>query len=103
MKEFGIANVVARSPYLSVVDEDACTGCELCLEACQFEALSHTSFAEVDPTRCVGCGLCVLACPDHALSLIRRPETEILEIPMDKHAWRMARAEASGLDLSDIL
>jgi electron transport complex protein RnfB len=102
MKEFGIANVVARSPYVSVVDDDACTGCELCLEACQFDALSFETIAVVDDTRCVGCGLCVLACPDQALSLARRPEVEIPEIPRDKHAWRMARAEAGGLDLSDI-
>ena len=103
IKEFGIANVVARSPYHSVVDEDACTGCELCLEACQFDALTHSTMAEVDITRCLGCGLCVLACPDHALSLTRRPDTEIPAVPQNKHAWRLARAETIGLDLSDIL
>ena len=103
IKEFGIANVVARSPYYSIVDEQACTGCELCLDACQFDALTLNTTAEVDVTRCVGCGLCVLACPDQALSLSRRPDTEIPEVPQDKHAWRMARAETIGLDLSDIL
>ena len=103
IKEFGIANVVARSPYLSVVDGDSCSGCELCLDACQFEALSHDTIAVVDATRCVGCGLCVLACPDQALSLIRRPVEEIPEVPVTKHAWRQARAESLGIDLTDIL
>jgi ferredoxin/predicted transcriptional regulator len=103
IKEFGVANVVARSPYHSVVDEDACTSCELCLDACQFDALSHDTIAVVDDTRCVGCGLCILACPDQALSLTRRPDTEIPEVPLNKHAWRQARAETIGIDLNDIL
>lgn len=103
IKEFGIANVVAHSPYLSVVDEAACTGCELCVEACQFEALEYDQMALIDDTRCVGCGLCVLVCPDDALSLTRRPETEILDVPVDKLAWRRARAETMGIDLNDIL
>jgi electron transport complex protein RnfB len=103
IQEFGIANVIARSPYLSVVDEDACTSCELCLDACQFEALSHDTVAVVDETRCVGCGLCILACPDQALSLTRRPDSEILDVPLNKQAWREARAEIMGIDLSDIL
>jgi ferredoxin len=103
IQEFGIANVVARSPYLSVVDEEACTSCELCLDACQFEALTHDVVAVIDDTRCVGCGLCILACPDQALSLTRRPEAEIPDVPLDKHAWREARAETIGIDLNDIL
>ncbi len=103
IKEFGIANVVARSPYFSVVDEDSCTGCELCLDACQFEALSFHQVAAVDVSRCVGCGLCVLACPDQALSLTRRPESEIPEVPVSKQAWRQARAETIGIDLTEIL
>ena len=103
IQEFGIANVVARSPYLSIVDEDACTSCELCLDACQFEALTHDKIAVIDDTRCVGCGLCILACPDQALRLTRRPDVDIPEVPVDKHAWRQARAETIGIDLNDIL
>ena len=103
IKEFGIANVVARSPYYSVVDADTCTSCELCLEACQFDALTHDTIAVIDDTRCVGCGLCVLACPDQALSLSRRPESEIPGVPVDKTAWRQERAVNLGIDLRDIL
>ncbi len=103
IKEFGIANVVARSPYYSVVDADACTSCELCQEACQFDALSHDTIAVIDDTRCVGCGLCVLACPDQALSLLRRPDSEIPSVPINKTAWREERAENLGIDLRDVL
>lgn len=103
MKEFGIANVVAQSPYVSIVDVELCNACELCLEACQFDAISHDMTAEINPSRCVGCGLCVLTCPDQALSLTRRPEEDITYVPANRHAWRMARAEANGVDLKDVL
>jgi ferredoxin len=103
LKEFGVANVVAHSPFLSEVDQETCNCCELCHEACQFEAISYDLTAVIDASRCVGCGLCVVTCPDEALSLTRRPNTEILEIPRDKSAWRQARADALGIDLSDIL
>ena len=63
---------VAPSRFQAVVDEDACVGCEECLERCYFGALSMKeedgeSKAAVDLEKCVGCGLCAVVCPSEAI------------------------------------
>lgn len=101
--EFGMANVVARSSFVNKVDEYLCTGCGLCEEYCQFDALITDQIAVVDENRCVGCGVCVINCPDGALYLDRRPDREISEVPVSDFDWGMKRAASRGLDLSDLL
>ncbi len=98
MAELGIANVVARSPFLNRVDEDLCTGCEDCIDACQFDALSmEDALAVVDGDRCVGCGVCVLHCAADALILIRRPAEDVKPIPATHADWGRQRLAARGL------
>ncbi len=103
MADLGLANVVARSPFINQVDESLCLACGDCLDYCQFEALTMDTVAEVNRLRCVGCGVCVLACPEDALSLVRRPEEEVLPPPITIFDWGMQRAAARGLDLSEVL
>jgi len=103
LKEFGIANVVARSPFVNVVDEALCVGCELCVEWCQFDALSHSDVAAVDDNRCVGCGVCVVHCPEGAMELVRRPAGEYPTPPHTLDEWRTDRARTRGLDLDRVL
>ncbi|MCJ7546491.1 MAG: 4Fe-4S binding protein [Deltaproteobacteria bacterium] len=64
------------SNYYAVVDADACTGCETCLERCQMEAIAigEDDVAEINLDRCIGCGLCVTTCPTAALRLELKPE-----------------------------
>jgi len=101
--ELGIANAVARSAFVNQVDEALCVGCEICVEYCQFGALSLLGVAQVDALRCVGCGVCVPACPDGALGLVRRPEMEIETPPLSEMEWLRERAAARGIDLSQVL
>ena len=103
MAELGIANVVASSAFINTVDEDLCNACGLCVDSCQFDALTMENFALVNRTRCVGCGVCVNACPDHALALVRRPEAEIKPVPVSFTDWAKQRAEERGIDLSPLL
>ncbi len=103
MAEMGIANVVARSAFLSQVDEDLCYLCEDCLEYCQFDAISINGTLNVKSISCVGCGLCVQACPEEALTLVRRPEEEILQTPVTEQEWMSARAIERGLDMVEVL
>jgi Pyruvate/2-oxoacid:ferredoxin oxidoreductase delta subunit len=103
LKEFGVANVVAHSSYLSRIDEELCVGCELCLDWCQFEALTHTQIAQVEPHRCVGCGVCVLHCPEDAIMLVERPASEIHPPPSTLEAWRATRARSRGINLGNVL
>jgi len=103
MSELGIANVVARSAFVNQVDEALCVACDLCTDSCQFDALSLREYAVVDELRCVGCGVCVPACPEGALGLRRRPEAEVLPVAPHEADWMRARAEARGLDISQVL
>jgi len=104
--ETKMSNVIARSSFVNQVDPELCAGCEICVEYCQFDALSLTPadlFIQIDRNRCVGCGVCVPKCPDEALSLVRRPEHEILVTPLTHDDWLAQRATARGLDIRDIL
>ena len=60
------------------IDEDACTGCDLCVQDCPYEALSMQSIlsdetarsvAVVDSSQCVSCGICVGSCAFDAITL----------------------------------
>ena len=53
------------------IDEDKCTGCEDCLEACSasvFEMRNGKSSA-VKVEDCIGCYNCVEICEQHAISV----------------------------------
>ena len=104
MAQRGQANVVARSAFISQVDEDLCAGCEDCVPYCQFDALAlDGDVIAVDRGRCVGCGQCVIHCPQEALTMVRRPAHEIKPVPASNREWMAARAEARGQSLDDVL
>ena len=59
----------------AAVDAEACSGCELCLERCQVDALSmdeDLGVSVVDLHRCIGCGNCVTTCPEEAIRLVKK-------------------------------
>ena len=103
MADLGIANVIASSAFVNTVDEDLCNACGLCIEYCQFTALSLANTIMVNETRCVGCGVCISACPEHALVMVRRPEDEIKPVPTSLVDWGLQRAQDRGIDLTPIL
>ncbi len=56
-------------PLIAMVDEDACTGCGICVEICPYEARTlneRKRIAEVNDALCTGCGGCIAACPSNA-------------------------------------
>ena len=56
-------------PLIAMVDEDACTGCGICIEVCPYEARTlneRKRIAEVNDALCAGCGGCIAACPSNA-------------------------------------
>ena len=97
ISEANIANVVARSAYYAVVDEDLCTGCGLCLDYCQFSAISIDGYSEVNAVKCVGCGVCAHHCPEGAISLTLRDQDELPLVPKSEQSWLAERAKARGL------
>ncbi len=61
-------------PMVAIVDDDACTWCGKCLEACPYAAIEEVEangkqVAAVIKTACKGCGGCVPVCPSDAVDL----------------------------------
>ncbi|MFC1848069.1 4Fe-4S binding protein [Chloroflexota bacterium] len=101
--EYGIMNATAPSSFRASVDDELCTGCELCVDQCQFGALSVVdNLCRIDQGRCFGCGVCVLACPDEAINLISRPAAEQPTPPESMPDWMRERAELREIDLSQL-
>jgi Na+-translocating ferredoxin:NAD+ oxidoreductase subunit B len=76
VKKFSKPAMIVFSNYQAAIKEEECTGCEICLERCQMEAITMTKdgAALVDLDRCIGCGLCVTTCPSEAIALIPKPD-----------------------------
>ncbi len=56
------------------VDEDKCTGCGICSEVCQYNAIILLKgHPVVFPSLCHGCGSCTLNCPENAIQEIPNP------------------------------
>jgi Pyruvate/2-oxoacid:ferredoxin oxidoreductase delta subunit len=82
-RRFAAAHPIHTAPFLPVVDEASCTGCERCVRACPVEALAAVSandprqpkrtVARLDAERCLGCGVCVRTCRPGSLQLEPRP------------------------------
>lgn len=59
----------AKSLFIPLeFNEEFCTQCGLCAEACPAEAIDLSPFPEIKPS-CIYCYNCVKACPEEALSL----------------------------------
>jgi ferredoxin len=78
--------------FEAVIDEDACLGCEDCIDRCPVGAIAVDVIAEVDRERCLGCGLCAGICPSEAITLHLREDGEE---PFDR-VYDMAMAVLEG-------
>ena len=55
------------------INENACTGCGICYDACRFDAIRHTGngLFVIYPLHCEACRLCERICPESAITSIR--------------------------------
>jgi Pyruvate/2-oxoacid:ferredoxin oxidoreductase delta subunit len=95
---------MTTSNYFAMVDKDACTACETCLERCQMEAITinEQDTAEIDLARCIGCGLCVTTCPTEAMTLAVKPEAQRYLPPQSGGETLFRLAEQRGKSLIPI-
>lgn len=100
-----------RPPAVAVIDEAACIGCTLCIEACPVDAivgaarLMHTVIA----SECIGCKLCLPPCPVDCIVMARtgQPLTqderrERAAHTRMRHASRIARLRRERVELREI-
>lgn len=74
----GVGKFAAPSRFRAEVLGDSCSGCELCLDRCFFDALTmddDANVARVHADKCMGCGLCMIVCEPGAIAMkVARPE-----------------------------
>ena len=51
------------------IDEEKCTACGTCVDACPVESLKVDETCKVDAETCIDCGTCVDECPEKAITL----------------------------------
>ncbi|MHA1979892.1 MAG: ATP-binding protein [Promethearchaeota archaeon] len=65
------------SNYFAQVDQELCTGCGICEERCQMDAVEIIdAISNINLDRCIGCGVCVPTCPEEAIELIEKEEKD---------------------------
>lgn len=86
------------SNHYAQVDEEACVGCEACLDRCQMAAITmNDEKAVINLDRCIGCGLCVTTCPADALQLKAKPQEQLRVPPPTSLEQMLSLAEKRGI------
>lgn len=72
-------------PIIAKIDQDACSWCNKCINACPFDAIEQIEMggrtvASVNPMVCKGCGMCTPVCPVDAINLIGYTSEEIMSM-----------------------
>jgi len=86
-RRFAILNPVHTTNFLPSVNDETCTGCGKCAEACPVEAMSMVSandphkpkrkLARLNEDICLGCGVCMRVCTPKSIRLIPREKRVI--------------------------
>ncbi|MFM7669835.1 MAG: electron transport complex subunit RsxB [Betaproteobacteria bacterium] len=87
-------NGVERERPVAVIDESACIGCTLCIQACPVDAIvgAAKQMHTVIPSLCTGCDLCVPPCPVDCIDM-----HAITQGRTGWAAWSQAEADAARI------
>ena len=81
-----------RERPVAVIDEAACIGCTLCIQACPVDAIvgAGKQMHTVIPALCTGCDLCVAPCPVDCIAML-----PVTPGQTGWDAWSTAQAQAA--------
>ncbi len=86
------ANGIERARPVAFIDESACIGCTLCIQACPVDAIigATKQMHTILPSLCTGCDLCVAPCPVDCIAMI-----PVTGERTGWQAWSQADADAA--------
>jgi Na+-translocating ferredoxin:NAD+ oxidoreductase subunit B len=85
------------SNYYAVNDDDLCSGCGLCVDRCQMDAIAmEEDKSRVDPGRCIGCGLCITVCGTKAIQLKKKDPVAVPKKDTTQFYLTLMRARAGN-------
>ena len=101
MIKLKVPQVLAKSNFVSLINEETCTACGTCAEErCPVNAIvEHDGAYMVQPDRCIGCGVCVPTCPAESITMIRKPEELQDQPPAHIVEWYFTRAKNRGVPM----
>lgn len=88
ISKYGCPHTIVTSNYIAdIVDQDKCSGCSKCSNACPINAIKmieddnakskNKKVPVIEKNICLGCGVCALNCKTDALRLIKRKQKVI--------------------------
>ncbi len=78
--------------------EDKCTGCEVCVSKCPFDALEmKNNIAVVNHDACTLCGICVKSCEFDAIELEKEEKSDKKDLSAYSGVWVLAEQRENEL------
>lgn len=103
LSDYEQPNAFLHSDYILQSDEKLCIGCGICINRCQFDALSLVDEKIHVNDQCVGCGVCVTECPEEAIYLVPREKAEVSKPPKNLVFWMIKRAIKRGINIFKVI
>lgn len=90
LTEFEQPSAFVKSDYQIEINEEDCIACEICIDRCQFGALTVEDTCKADLDKCVGCGVCAITCEEGAMQLV--PRSGVKKPTKNMLAWMLKKS-----------
>ena len=86
-------DLLGSSRFVPEINEEACTGCQVCVKKCYFDAIemkeqedTKKKKATLIKEKCLGCGLCIVACKAKAMVYVLDKPPEHITTGVNRNA-----------------